>query len=245
MEEQVGLDTKGEQLFQEALLKSAQLKESATAEEKAVKGSVKGGLWNSQVDDYARAAKLPNYAPACPVDRLTFGDKFPQCRIVNYSRAEEEGTHWVAIYLPHSSVCVYVDSYGLPPDAINFRPGGDTPLRRAISTVTCRVIYQQETLQHPSTAVCGYYCIYFLQKLSKRLGPGSTSGLIFAYLKRLRKETYHGLSAIQRDYVTVRWVNSTLGKAKEGIPAGGERNSRSMQKNIKYIKNIPFVGIRA
>ena len=70
-------------------------------------------------DDYARLAKLLNYAPACTVDRLTFGGKYQQCRKVNYSRAEE-GTHWVAIYLPHSSVCVYVDSYGLPPNAINF-----------------------------------------------------------------------------------------------------------------------------
>ena len=57
MDKQVGFDTKGEQLFQEAPVKSAKLKESATAEEKAVKGRVKGGLWNSQTT----TRDLPNY----------------------------------------------------------------------------------------------------------------------------------------------------------------------------------------
>ena len=181
----VELDKQSKGEFQDSLLRTQALKQHI-GKEIPIRGSIKGGLWNHQLDKYAKGAALPNYTQAVPIDHLEFGGSFPQCRIVNYSRSEEEGTHWVAIYFPHRHLGIYIDSYGLAPDSLTFRLGDETPLRNALAKVTGRVIYNNVQLQDPNTAVCRYYCIYFLHKLSEKLKDHTSQPLALQYLQLLR-----------------------------------------------------------
>ena len=43
---------------------------SSGQEDKHIEGSVKGGLWDWQLDYYARLMRLPNYQPAMVIDQV-------------------------------------------------------------------------------------------------------------------------------------------------------------------------------
>ena len=63
------------------------------------------------------------------------------------------GTHWVAMKLTKDTV-MYFDSFGLPP------PEEIRQLRE-------NYIYNSSQYQKNTSVLCGYYCIYFINELSK------------------------------------------------------------------------------
>ena len=64
-----------------------------------------------------------------------------------------DGTHWVAMKLTKDTV-TYFDSFGLPPP-------------EEIKTLRENYIYNSAQYQENSSVLCGYYCIYFINELSK------------------------------------------------------------------------------
>ena len=90
------LDVKGENEIQHSLAKTSQVLASTEGQETPVKGSIKGGLWNSQLDDYAKAAALPNHMGAVPVGRISFRESFPQCHIA----------HTGSPYISRTTICL-------------------------------------------------------------------------------------------------------------------------------------------
>ena len=152
----VEYDEKGKELFRRSLRRAQRLRVSGeTDSEKSsveVKDSVPGGLWDHQVDDLCQVAGIPGYAPASAVDLVKLTDTRPLARVVNYSRNEEEGTHWICIFAPNHQVVVYVDSYGIVPDGMRFRPD-DAPFKRILHSLAPSVVYQKDSLQDPRTTI--------------------------------------------------------------------------------------------
>ena len=86
-------------------------------------------------------------------------DQLPPCEdgayVFNLSNSKSEGTHWVTVYIVHSSLD-YMDSYGRNAPAILKRWGKK-----------CSWNENPYSLQSPFTAVCGQYCIYFLTQRAR------------------------------------------------------------------------------
>ena len=127
--------------------------EQANRKEQHIPGSISGGLWDYQLDYYARLLRLPNYQEATTSDTVRVNDERPLNRIVNYSISKEEATHWVAIFSPNHTHVVYLDSYGMVPDAMVLRKDDNARLREALSRIAPNVIYQNVQLQSENTSV--------------------------------------------------------------------------------------------
>ena len=242
----VEYDEKGKELFRRSLRRAQRLRVSGeTDSEKSsveVKDSVPGGLWDHQVDDLCQVAGIPGYAPASAVDLVKLTDTRPLARVVNYSRNEEEGTHWICIFAPNHQVVVYVDSYGIVPDGMRFRPD-DAPFKRILHSLAPSVVYQKDSLQDPRTNVCGYYCAYFLAHLKKSLTPASNLKNAQDALLRA-KLPFRGLSPLQRDLLVVRWCNNNLGRPlREDV---GRHRARLRKTNQAYANPAArFPGVAA
>ena len=74
--------------------------------------------------------------------------------IVNLDKQGQEGSHWIAIYVPQNKDYIkYFDSRGLPPSAID------------IKQFLCRRKYFQfnnQRLQSSYITTCGQYCLFYL-----------------------------------------------------------------------------------
>lgn len=82
--------------------------------------------------------------------------RLPVSLIVNLDPARDEGSHWVALYVPNASAALYWDSYALPtPEPI-----------RAFLREFPNVQQNKKTYQSLDSNVCGHYCIFFLYSLS-------------------------------------------------------------------------------
>ena len=227
----VEFDKKGEALFRQSLRRARQLRLLHVGSESVrIEGSVPGGLWDHQVDDLCKVASIPGYAPSSAVDMVQLGETRPLARVVNYSRNEEEGTHWVCLYAPNHRVVVYVDSYGIVPDGMRFRPG-DAPFKRLLHTLAPSVVYQKDSLQDHKTDVCGYYCAYFLAQLKRFLTPASNIKSAQEALLRA-KLPFRGLSPLQRDLLVVRWCNTNLGRPLR--KDNGKHRARARKTNEPY-----------
>ena len=240
----VQFDEKGKQLFERGVRRAQRLQRgsSSSRESVEVEGSVSGGLWDHQVDDLCKVAGVPGYAPASSVDLVELDDTRPLARVVNYSRNDEEGTHWVCLYAPNHQVVVYVDSYGIVPDGMRFRPD-DAPFKRMLRSLAPSVVYQKDSLQDPRTDVCGYYCAYFLAQLKRLLVPASNMKNAQEALLRA-KLPFRGLSSLQRDLLVVRWCNKNLGRPLR--KDNGRHRVRTRKTNQAYVNPAArFVGVPA
>ena len=89
-----------------------------------------------------------------PRDKLpNLPRQLPACFIINSDSANLPGQHWTAIYISHNRIADYFDSYGfLPP----------TQVQRWLNLNSRFWFYNSHCMQKPLSAVCGFYCIYFL-----------------------------------------------------------------------------------
>ena len=209
--------------------------EQSGKEDRHIPGSISGGLWDYQLDYYARLLRLPNYQEATTADNVRVNDERPLNRIVNYSISKEEGTHWVAIFSPNHTHVVYLDSYGMVPDAMVLRKDDNARLREVLAKIAPNVIYQNVQLQSENTYVCGYYCIYFLYWMNRMLNAHSSPGQIHGALKTSREHLFAGKrSPLVRDLAVVKWVNTNYGKPPSRQLG---RYNNMKRKNIEYRRN--------
>ena len=100
-----------------------------------------------------------------PVTRPVFGGVYASNRlpkhvtpgkrlfIANTDPANKPGEHWTAFYFTPDNTCVYFDSYGVPPLVNSF----ETFMNNNASGW----LFNNKRLQHPSSMLCGQYCIFF------------------------------------------------------------------------------------
>lgn len=79
--------------------------------------------------------------------------------VVNFDKADEPGTHWVAIYAQNKYHAEYFNSYGetAPQPIIDY-------LKRNFRSVT----RQMCNVQSYGSKVCGHYAIFFIFMRSRR-----------------------------------------------------------------------------
>ena len=77
--------------------------------------------------------------------------------IFNLEPSYMSGSHWVAIYVKNG-IINYFDSFGMPPfqEIVNHA-------KRTNMTL----VHQSDQIQNLLTTTCGYFCLYFLNEMSK------------------------------------------------------------------------------
>ena len=78
--------------------------------------------------------------------------------IYNLEPSYMSGSHWVATYVKNG-IINYFDSFGMPPfqEIVNHAKRKNTTL-----------LHQSDQIQNLLTTTCGYFCLYFLNEMSKR-----------------------------------------------------------------------------
>lgn len=109
-------------------------------------------LDNLEIDDYYK--KNPKFGgvyakDGCP-KRMT-----KSAYIFNLENQDQDGSHWIAAVKTKKAV-VYIDPFGIvpPPDIIQFLKTSKKPL-----------VYNTIQFQDLDSVLCGYYCIYFIDKM--------------------------------------------------------------------------------
>ena len=85
--------------------------------------------------------------------------------VVNTHPHTMPGEHWLAVYLPTNGPGEFFDPYGVDPD----NPRIPETITAFLWRQGREIIFQQKQLQHPSSATCGYHCVFFLQNRTKGL----------------------------------------------------------------------------
>lgn len=96
------------------------------------------------VDDVLAIDQLPNIVPSKPIGY-----------IVNISRINEVGMHWVAMYFENNSG-EFFDSFGNPPETY-----GSTFVNFLVKNCS-HYNFNRKQLQDFSSDICGAYCIFYL-----------------------------------------------------------------------------------
>ena len=76
----------------------------------------------------------------------------PCSYICNLDPADRPGSHWIAFYFPQHGPAEYFDSYGLDISSVFYDFIG----------INTTYIFNTCFLQHPLSAVCGQYCVYYI-----------------------------------------------------------------------------------
>ncbi|GFS54245.1 uncharacterized protein TNCV_2527631 [Trichonephila clavipes] len=92
-------------------------------------------------------------------------DKIPKVKkkaalVVNTDPHDEEGSHWLAMYIQDEKTIEFFDSYGFPPSVYE-------PHISQYVKLFPNVIYNETSLQNLTSNVCGQYCIFYLLKRCK------------------------------------------------------------------------------
>ena len=77
--------------------------------------------------------------------------------IYNLEPSYMSGSHWVSTYVK-DKVINYFDSFGLPP----FQEIVNHAKRKNMT-----LLHQSDQIQNINTTTCGYFCLYFLNKMNK------------------------------------------------------------------------------
>ena len=131
-----------------------------------------------------------------PADRLPRQVSWPCCMIINTDPADEQGEHWVAVYIDGAGVGVYFDSFGRAPP----RTFGSFLHRN-----TVELTYNSKVLQSVYSYTCGYYCLYFLIK--------AVSGQSLSRILRVFDEH----KPYRNDIRVIRWYHSEISKQNKSL----------------------------
>jgi hypothetical protein len=113
---------------------------------------------NRTVDKLLSQNKLTaRYYRGCyPIDKIPKCLHFPCAMVVNLDRADQQGSHWIAIFAENHSKAYYFDSYGNGPvDELK------EYLRREFKSVT----WNNHAFQSVTSTVCGHYTIFFIYNM--------------------------------------------------------------------------------
>lgn len=76
--------------------------------------------------------------------------------ICNLSKASENGTHFVCIFVHENNLVIFFDSFGRSPKINKFI------LSFVNNFNTNNIVYNTNIIQHPLSTACGYFCIFFV-----------------------------------------------------------------------------------
>lgn len=93
------------------------------------------------------------------VDTLPSKIRKHESLICNLAKFDEMGTHWICIYnSPHLDNIIFYDSFGIMPNK---------RIEKFLRTSNKKILMNSSMMQNFKSILCGYYCIYVLESLSK------------------------------------------------------------------------------
>lgn len=99
--------------------------------------------------------KLPKFRGVFARDQIPKdGTSVPHSLVMNYDAHDQQGSHWVCIYVDENGFGDYFDSYGLPPLAEEFVD--------YLNSNTNQWNWNKITLQCEDCVTCGEYCCAYL-----------------------------------------------------------------------------------
>ena len=105
---------------------------------------------------------IPDFVGAIPCDAPTPNLKRYSI-IMNTDNHREDGQHWVAMQIKPKTL-TFVDSFGRNPSDVSF----PSDFRRAVKRLSKgrRLIYNHHLIQALNSNACGYFSIFFLDRLA-------------------------------------------------------------------------------
>ena len=100
---------------------------------------------------------LPHFVGTFPRDKIPLVAQRPCSYVINLDDSNNDGSHWVALYVDNENNATYFDSYGRPP----------LPHCKDILNILSKLSqkqwkYNDLQYQNELSNVCGYYCTLFL-----------------------------------------------------------------------------------
>lgn len=120
-----------------------------------------------------------------PCDSMPHSFKLPAAFVINLSRHDEPGTHWVAIYISERGNAFYFDSFGMK--STNFH------INAFLKTHAKSVTYNTKQIQHISSNKCGRFCCVFIVAALKKCS-------IDSFLRRFSLNLFVNDIAVERMY---------------------------------------------
>ena len=137
------------------------------------------GLLNTQIERVMK--RFPHFKGVIPSDKIN--DIVPDNKIgfiMNLSKSDEEGSHWVAIYISndkHDKSVEYFDPFGKAPS-----PQVKADLRRLAKEVDpeYKLLFKTNWVQnqHVDSGTCGLHSLNFLMKRFKGRSWPDASGYL-------------------------------------------------------------------
>ena len=116
-------------------------------------------ITNFDIQNWVKYLRLNNFGGVISRDQVI--DCIPQhSYVINLNESDEPGSHWVAMFFG-SSLVLYFDSFGLAPPQ---------ELLMLCKKHRINYAYNNTHYQALTSVLCGYYCLFFLNEISKRLG---------------------------------------------------------------------------
>ena len=97
----------------------------------------------------------------------------PYGYIVNTDKSDQQGTHWLAVYVESSTKMEFFDSYGHSPQFYNFDH---------------KMLYNTKKLQSVYTNVCGHYCLFYLANRCRNI---SLKDIVHTFSSDYTKNDYY------------------------------------------------------
>ena len=115
-------------------------------------------IGNSFVNKPLSTSDLYKFAKKLNIQiKVTSRDMIPKDEgmyIINLDDSIGPGTQWVALISDINDIALYFDSFGLPPP-------------QEIINLHHKWYYNNSQFQDKRSVLCGYYCLYFLNEMSK------------------------------------------------------------------------------
>lgn len=93
-----------------------------------------------------------SYIGCFAADRIPTISKFPASFVLNLDKAEDDGSHWVALYVNSADSADYFDSFGLTPSGT---------IAKYLNSFK-HIRRNNNLIQQIDSRCCGHYCIFFI-----------------------------------------------------------------------------------
>jgi len=120
--------------------------------------------YDYQIESYLKS-KVPHFLGCFASDELPKNPPYGSSLIVNYSKRDTAGTHWVAIHGLETNKVTFFDSYGFRPDAEDIILSVHTNFTAYLKNHSTNntYTYNELNLQDVESDVCGEYACKFLK----------------------------------------------------------------------------------
>lgn len=106
---------------------------------------------------------IQDFIGAFPCDRVPRGLKKDFSMVLNTDNHNKDGQHWVCVHV-NSDSWIFYDTFGRSPTDISFPKDFRRVLKRLGKGK--RLTYNPNLVQELDSNCCGYYCLYFLDRIA-------------------------------------------------------------------------------